>query len=141
MTEMTRKRILVVDDEQDAREFVKAVLEEEYEILTASDGDEGLKIAEENLPNLIILDVQMPKLGGFDVFSQMKKDKALCEIPVIMLTGIREKVGVDFSKEEMGDFFGKEPSAYLEKPINSCDLLATVHKCLGGGGCCCCGGS
>ena len=131
MEASSKKRILVADDEKDARDFVNAVLEDEYEVVMASNGAEALKLASSEKPDLIVLDVQMPEMGGFDVFAELKKDEALAAIPVVMLTGVRETAGIGFSKEEMGDYFGNEPTAYLEKPIDPGKLAETVKSCLG----------
>ena len=125
-----KKRVLVADDEQDARDYVQAVLEEQYELLFAADGEEALALARKEKPDLIILDVQMPGKSGFDVFPELKKDSALKATPVIMLTGIKEKVGIGFSKDAMGGFMGNEPDAYLEKPIDAKELINAVRSCL-----------
>jgi len=132
MEEAVRKRILVTDDEEDAREFVRAVLEDDFDIITASNGEECLDLARRESPDLILLDVQMPVMGGIDVFVELKKDDRLHAIPVIMLTGVRERTGVGLSKEEMGDCFGEEPDDYLEKPIEPSSLYDVVCRCLGG---------
>ncbi|MCK4283789.1 MAG: response regulator [Candidatus Brocadiae bacterium] len=132
---MAQRRILVIDDEEDSREFVVAVLEEEgVEILTARDGESGLKLALEEQPDLIILDVQMPNKDGFTVFTELKQEEATKAIPVIMLTGMAETSGIRFSKSIMGDFIGVEPRAYVEKPVNPETLTATVEEILGGEG-------
>jgi DNA-binding response OmpR family regulator len=129
---MTPKKALVVDDEQDCVEFVKAVLEEEgLEVISARDGEAGLAAARARRPALIVLDVQMPKKDGFTVFSELRQDDATKGIPVIMLTGIGEKTGIRFSRADMGDFLGKEPEAYVEKPADPETLRSTVRAVLG----------
>ena len=127
------KTVLIVDDEQDAVEFVEAVLSEVGDIapISANDGVSGLEKAKEATPDLIILDVQMPEKNGFDVFADLKKDESTKSIPVIMLTGVADKVGIGFSSEEMGDFMGAEPDAYIEKPVDPEQLKKTVSKVLG----------
>jgi two-component system alkaline phosphatase synthesis response regulator PhoP len=127
------KTVLIVDDEQDAVEFVEAVLSEVGDIaaISANDGMSGLEKAKEATPDLIILDVQMPEKNGFDVFADLKKDESTKSIPVIMLTGVADKVGISFSAEEMGDFMGAEPDAYIEKPVDPEQLKKTVSKVLG----------
>lgn len=127
------KTVLIVDDEQDAVEFVEAVLSEVGDIATisANDGLSGLEKAKEATPNLIILDVQMPEKSGFDVFVDLKKEASTKNIPVIMLTGVADKVGISFSAKEMGDFIGEEPDAYIEKPVDPEELKKTVSKMLG----------
>ncbi len=130
---MAKTRILVVDDERDSIDFVTAVLErEDVEFLTAYDGEAGLKLARLQKPDLIILDVQMPKKDGFTVFAELKHDEALKDIPVIMLTGIAEKTGVGFSESIMGDLIGHIPEGYVEKPVEPAVLQATVAEVLAG---------
>ena len=126
------RRILVVDDEPDAVEFVKAVLAEAgYEIISASNGVEGLQKARDGEPDLVILDVQMPEKDGFATFDDMRKDPALKAIPVVMLTGVGERTGLKFSAADMGDYFGEQPDAYIEKPIDPQLLVEAVQKALG----------
>ena len=124
--------ILICDDEPDARAFVEAVLSQtgDYNILTASDGVMGLEKAKEVVPDLIVLDVQMPRKDGFRVFSDLKADDTTEAIKVIMLTGIAEKTGIRFSSSDMGEFYGKEPDAYVEKPIDPDTLSKAVLKVL-----------
>ena len=128
---MERKVILAVDDEKYNLEFINSIVEDEnIELLTAGDGEEGLQKAKENIPDLIILDIQMPKKDGFTTFMELKQDIKTKNIPVVMLTGIGEKRGIHFSKEEMGDFYGSEPDNYIEKPIDPEKLLKIILKLL-----------
>lgn len=130
---MARKVILVVDDDQDALEFVTAILEEEgTEIVPARDGEAGLKAARARRPDLIILDVQMPKKDGFTLFSELRQDDATRGIPVIMLTGIGKRTGVRFTRSAVGDLLGEEPDAYIEKPVDPDALRSAARKLLGG---------
>lgn len=126
------KKVLIVDDEPDAVDFTKEVLEGEgYTVVTASDGSKGLAAMRRENPDLVVLDVQMPDMDGFEVFQAMKKDESLKAIPVVMLTGIREKVGIGFSADEMKNFMGERPSDYIEKPIDPAKLRDAVNKILG----------
>lgn len=124
-------KILIADDEQECIDFVREVLADTpYEVLAAMDGEEALKVAREQSPQLVILDIQMPKRDGFEVFREMRGDEKLASIPVIMLTGVAEKTGVGFSKSDMGDYLGNEPEAYVEKPIEPIVLRQTINKLL-----------
>ena len=126
---MGKKVILVIEDENDAQEFIKSIIEDEnVEIISAYDGVEGLEKVQQLIPDLIILDVQMPKLDGFATFREIKANKKTSEIPVIMLTGIAEKRGVRFNKEEMKEYYGKEPTAYIEKPIDPEKLYNVIME-------------
>ena len=126
---MEKKIILTIDDEKDNHEFIKSILDDDsLEVITALNGKEGLKLTRERHPALIILDVQMPVMDGFTTFRHLKADETLSEIPIVMLTGIAEKRGLSFSKEEMGEFYGKEPDEYLEKPIDPEKLISIVNR-------------
>ena len=131
MVEATK--ILVVDDDADARCFVQAMLEAagDFEFIEAADGDEGIEKAKANSPDLIILDVQMPRKDGFSTFKDLRSDETTAAIPVIMLTGVGDRTGISFSAGDMGDFLGHKPEAYLEKPIDPAILQKTVKKVLG----------
>jgi len=129
---MADRKILVIDDEDDNIEFVTAVLEDEdTQIVSARDGVAGLTAVAEHKPDLIVLDVQMPKKDGFAVLAELKEDEATRGIPVIMLTGMGEKTGVEFSKSEVGDFIGVEPDAYVEKPVEPDALKSAADDLLG----------
>ena len=84
-------RILVADDNQQNRELIEAYLVDDgHEILMAVDGREALDMAREKHPDLILLDIMMPKLSGYEVCSQLKKDPATRQIPVLMITALKE---------------------------------------------------
>ena len=127
------KKILIIDDEPDAIAFSEAMLSElgEFDIETAINGLEGLQKAEMIKPDLIILDIQMPVMNGFQVFKELKKNGATDSIPVIMLTGVGEKTGIGFSSEEMGDYLGETPQAYIVKPVEPEEFHKTVSSILG----------
>jgi CheY-like chemotaxis protein len=126
-----KSKVLIADDEQASIDFVvESLAELDCEVLSACDGEAALALAREQLPQVIILDVQMPKLTGFDVFSRLRADEKLSSVPVIMLTGIGERTGFKFDKEEMGQYTGSEPEAYLDKPIEPVVLRQTVGRLL-----------
>ena len=131
MSEM--KMVLVIDDEPDAIQIVETMLSEVEGVVveSANDGDSGLARVRESKPDLILLDVQMPGKSGFDVFIDLKQDSATADIPVVMLTCVADKTGLRFSSNDMGEFLGKEPDAYIEKPVDPATLQATVSKLLG----------
>lgn len=134
-------RILVIDDEPDTRAYLKAVLEEDgYETITASDGEEGLNKVQENTPHLILLDLMMPKKSGIKFLNEIRNDEQLKEVPIIVVSGVRQVTGVDMKhyleeqpfkdrkKEALGVDIDITPKAYLEKPIDPSELLATIKK-------------
>ncbi|MFA5117863.1 MAG: response regulator [Candidatus Omnitrophota bacterium] len=115
-------KILIVDDEPDVIFFVKKQLEAQgYEIITASDGDEGLRKAREDNPGLILLDVVMPHRDGFSVLHELQLDDQTKNIPVIMLTAKAESKAV-FQGQELGAV------DYIIKPFDVQVLLKFVKK-------------
>lgn len=112
------RQALVVDDESDARDFVRAILESEgWAVAEAPDGASALEQARSLRPELVVLDVLLPNKSGFDVFGELIRHPETRDIRVIMLTGVGEKASIPFSAGDMGEYFGKEPDAYMEKPI------------------------
>ncbi|NEQ42917.1 MAG: response regulator [Leptolyngbya sp. SIOISBB] len=85
---MSRKRILIIDDESDIREIAKLslTLTKQWDVLTASSGEEGGNIASEFQPDAILLDLIMPQLGGLDTLKLLKENKNTVGIPVVLLT-------------------------------------------------------
>ena len=123
------KKVLIADDEPDVREFVQAVLEEDgYSFLTVGDGEAAVQTAKAEKPDVVILDVQMPKKNGFQVFQDLRQNSATQSIPVIMLTAVSERTGIQFDKDSMGEYFGSEPEAYIDKPIDPVKLREAVSK-------------
>ncbi len=116
------KKVLIVDDEQDIVESLKFVLDSEgYDCYTAYNGEDGLKSAKELLPDLIILDIMMPKMNGYKVSRLLKFDKKYKDIPIIMLTA---------RSQEEDKLIGEETGAdeYITKPF---DLDYVVEKVKG----------
>ena len=126
MAQATRTA-LVVDDEAVARDFLRAILESmNWQVIEAPDGPTALKLAGEQKPQLVLLDVQMPGQSGFSVFAALREKAETAGIPVVMVTGVAEKTGIKFDGKQMGEFIGKEPEAYLEKPVDPEVLKSTV---------------
>ena len=127
---MTDKaKILLVDDDIDFAEATKIVLESKpYEVIVAREGEEGLRKAREEKPDLIILDVIMPVKDGFAAAEQLKKDPELSKIPVIMLTSFAEKGGETSIPSSRG--LELEAEDYVDKPVEPQELLRRVEKFL-----------
>jgi len=125
------RKILIADDEQECIDFVReALADTPHEVLAAADGEEALNVAQEQSPDLVILDIQMPKLNGFEVFAKLRADENLASVPVIMLTAVTERTGLKFSREDMGEYLGSEPEAYIDKPIEPILLKQAVNRLL-----------
>ena len=127
-----RKKVLVVDDDQTAVAFVRAALEpEKYVVVGVDNGLAGLSRAREESPDLIILDVYMPRQPGFYTLRDIKADPKTKDIPVIMLTGVGRRLGISFSTQDIYDFLGTEPEVYLEKPVDPMFLRKVTARLLG----------
>lgn len=122
---MSKKRILVIDDEKDLAQLIKLNLEETglYEVIIANDGSAGLKMAEKEKPDLIILDIMMPKKSGFEVLKELRKDSSGRWQPVIVLT-----TKSDFESMEKG--FDLEADHYIVKPFYKEKLLTSIRTVL-----------
>ena len=123
------KKILVVDDDPHIVSLIKNRFEaNSYEVLTANDGEECIKKILSDKPDLVILDIMMPKVDGYNVLVGIKEIKAITgelpEIPIIVLTAVADpRVREMVEKEQIID--------YMIKPFDSADLLAKVKKALG----------
>lgn len=121
---MEKNRILIVDDEPDIVEALQVRLEQEnYECLTACDGNGGLELARVQKPDLIILDIMLPNLDGYKVCRLLKFQKELQRIPIIMLTA-RDKVEDRLLGEQTGADY------YMTKPFSMDELVATIKQFL-----------
>jgi two-component system alkaline phosphatase synthesis response regulator PhoP len=125
---MTGKaKVLLIDDDPDFVETTKMVLESKpYQVIVAYNGDDGLKKAREENPDLIILDVIMPGKDGFIIAEQFKKDAQLNKIPVLMLTSFAEKGSGSAIAFSGG--LSLETEDYIDKPVSPEDLLQRVEK-------------
>lgn len=124
-----RAKILLVDDDPDFIESTKIVLESKpYDIITAGNGDEGIKKARQEKPDLIILDVIMPVQDGFSAADALKKDAELSKIPVIMLTSFADKRGETSVSVSQGMALDAED--YIDKPVTPEVLLKRVERLL-----------
>ena len=122
------KKILAVDDERHIVRLVQVNLERAgYQVVTAFDGREALEKVESEQPDLVILDVMMPYMDGFEVLQLLRKNERTRELPVIMLT----------AKAQDADVFRGWQSGvdcYLTKPFNPMELITFVRRCLDDGG-------
>ncbi len=146
------KQVLVVDDDHNAVKFLTVVLSEHgYDPVSACDGSDGLEKIKEAKPDLIILDVMMPKKSGFVLFKQLRKSDEFKDIPVLMLTGAAEVLGdMEDAKEdtdekpydslrealkkairEMRDEGLIKPEMFVDKPVDPDSFIARVRELIG----------
>lgn len=128
------RKILAVDDEKHIVKLVQVNLERQgYEVITANDGKEALQKVEEENPDLIVLDVMMPYMDGFEVLQNLRRNPSTRDIPVIMLTAKAQDADV-FKGWQSG------VDCYLTKPFNPMELISFVKRIFksmeddGGGG-------
>ena len=115
------KKILIVDDEDDVITFLKTLFEREgYDTVTASDGVDALKVVESENPDLITLDLQMPKNTGTDFYRKIHRDKNYGRIPVVVISGLPGR-----------HLAIPRPVAVFEKPIDKEALLKVVRETIG----------
>ena len=114
-------KILVIEDQREVRQNIEDILLlENYEVVSAADGEQGLALAQKIVPDLILCDVMMPKLSGFDVLSALRQDPKLATIPFILLTAKADHAAV-----RQGMTLGADD--YLTKPFSLDDLLQAVN--------------
>jgi CheY-like chemotaxis protein len=127
------KRILVIDDELDMRIFITTLLETSgYKAVSAENGMQGLEMVRQKKPAAVIMDVMMPKESGISMYRELKKDPALKDIPVIMLSALSKKTFYH-SQSVLDEYDGEkmpEPSAYIEKPPEPDELIQAIKGCL-----------
>ena len=116
--------VLMIDDETNARKIAKLLLEREgFRVLTAANGEEGLILAKVERPQVILLDVNMPKMNGFETLKRLRDDQDTSDIPVIMVTarGTEHDIATSF---RLGAIF------HIEKPYETQDLLQKLQVAL-----------
>lgn len=123
--------ILVVDDDPEWLNFLTRAIGTEYPVLSATNGEDAVRRAQCACPDAIIMDVMMPGgRDGFSAYAELRNDPRTQDIPVLMLSEVNRKTGLDFSGEEMTRYLGKAPAVFLEKPISAERLLEEVRKAL-----------
>lgn len=127
---MDKPKILIVDDDPDVQDVLITVLStKNYELKSAYNGEEGLQKVKEEIPDLIILDLLMPKKDGFAVIKDLREDITLPRIPILILTSVKKEASERRYELETG--LSLDVDDYIEKPIKPQDLLHRVEKILG----------
>jgi len=126
---MKDKKILIVDDEKKFRELLELRLSAEgFRVIEAADGEEGVAAARKHSPDLILMDVMMPKMDGAEAVGELQKDPATKDIPVIFLTSMVTK------EEETSQAFGiqldTKKHRFIAKPFETPSLIVEIHKVL-----------
>jgi len=128
--EEKKAKILVVDDEPDMVEMLKMMLENaSYDVVAAYDGKEGIEKAREEKPDVIVLDLMMPEMDGFEACKEMKNDPELADIPILVLTAISQHFSHTRYAKSLG--LGLESDDYVDKPVDPNVLLKRIAALLG----------
>ncbi len=119
------KKIMIVDDNPDILLSIKNGLEDsaEYKVIGAESGEKCLEILETEMPDLILLDIMMPEMSGWETYDRIKENEAWRKIPLVFLTARTDKIARD-----AGDFLGED---YIEKPFEIDNIMERIDKILG----------
>jgi CheY-like chemotaxis protein len=120
---MDKKKILIADDETGIRVTLGRLLDNDYVVLEATNGEEAVEIAKGQKPDLILMDLIMPKMDGYAACSQIKADEATKGIPVVILTAVGHELNKKYATE-----MGAE--GYITKPFNVQELLDVITPLL-----------
>jgi twitching motility two-component system response regulator PilH len=119
-------KVLVVEDSPPQREMIAGLLRDSgMDVMTAVDGEEGLAAARAQMPNLVVLDIVMPRMNGYEVCRQLKQDPATQKIPIVMCSS---------KGEEFDRYWGIKngADAYIAKPFQPQELVGTIKQLLRG---------
>jgi two-component system alkaline phosphatase synthesis response regulator PhoP len=125
MAEANKKKVLIVDDEPGVRELVNRILNKSYAVLEAQDGAEAVDMSRNQKPDIILMDMMMPRVDGLTACYLIKKDEATKKIPVVMITA----VGFDLNKKLSQDIMGAD--GYITKPFTPQDLQTAIDQFCG----------
>jgi two-component system alkaline phosphatase synthesis response regulator PhoP len=123
----TMKKVLVIEDEKDILELILSIFDGlgNYQVLSAIDGEEAIKLARMDRPDIILLDIQLPKINGYEVCKYIKSDPTMSQIKILMLSGMTQNSDRQKAKEANAD-------GYINKPFSSIELLEKVESLLRG---------
>jgi DNA-binding response OmpR family regulator len=116
-----KSKVLVIEDNADTRRFLQVMLSREFEVALAEDGTAGIALAKSFQPEIIVLDVVMPKLNGYDTCKRLKDDSTTKDIPVIFLSGKNTTTEITYGLSMGAD-------DYLPKPFDHKELLARIKS-------------
>ena len=122
------KKVLIIDDNLDFIAYVSSILEDKnYQVSSAKNGQEGLEKVKTEKPDVIFLDLKMPKVSGISFFKEIEKKKAFKDIPIVIMTGA---LPGNVKLKDFLEVTNVSPSAYLEKRNLPAKLIATIEKVL-----------
>ena len=133
MVRAQEKTVLIVDDEPNVRDYLAQILRDAgFQVLTASDGEEALETIRREPPDFISLDLVMPRKSGHKLLYEIRKDRKLATIPVLIVTAhAQDELGQGDLKDIVDSRVISGPGVYLEKPVKPLDYVRCVQRALG----------
>ena len=127
------KTVLVVDDEPNVRDYLAQILRDAgFNVVTAGDGNEAMDMIRENPPDFISLDLVMPRKSGHKLLYELRKDRKLSQIPVLIVTAhAQDELGEGDLQDIMDNRVLSGPGVYLEKPVKPLNYVRAVQRALG----------
>ncbi len=130
---MSKKTAVVIDDEVDLTTYISTILEENsFEVRTANEAATGESLIRESPPDIILIDLMMPGRSGVQLFARLRGDAATRGIPLVMVTGIKEQMGIDWG-DIADQMKSRKPDGFIEKPVDPEKLMRVVNAVLAGG--------
>ncbi|MEW5984182.1 MAG: response regulator [Acidobacteriota bacterium] len=124
------KKAVVIDDEPDLTAFISSILEDnDFVVETANDAVTGEELVRTTAPDIVLIDLMMPGRSGVQLFIRLRRDHATSRIPVVMVTGIKEKMGIDW-RETVDWLKVHKPDGFFEKPVDPDRLMAVIGEAL-----------
>ena len=120
---MSKKKILIIEDEQNILDAQAMILEDDFEVIKAMEGEEGYKLAKEHNPDLIVLDLMLPNRGGYDLCFSFRQDEKLKDVKILMVTALSQEID-----KRKGKMVGTDH--YMTKPFEPEEFLNKVKKLL-----------
>jgi len=127
-----KKKAVVIDDEPDLTTFISTILEENgFEVRTANDARSGEDLILEDPPDIVLLDLMMPGRTGIQLFTRLRANEATRDLPLVMVTGIKQQTNIDWSKI-VDRYRARRPDGFVEKPVEPTRLMGVVDEVLSG---------
>ncbi len=127
---MASRTAVVIDDEADLTAYISSILEGDgFDVRAANDARAGEDLIRAHAPDVVLIDLMMPGRSGVQLFSRLRRDPATQGIPLVMVTGIKDKMGIDWGTFADG-LVARRPDGFVEKPIDPARLMAVVNGVL-----------